>query len=89
MCILPLLFCRAWQKNHYPQKMCVGFYPLGARMPLHFFNNKIWLCGDSLAITFPRQVARMHDIQRGDYMEISPIGIGGIQDNEGGWIERR
>ena len=34
------------------------------------------LCGDSLAITLPRQIVRMHDIEKGDTMEISPIGTG-------------
>ena len=37
---------------------------------------RVRLCGDSLAITLPRQVARMHNIEKGDTMEISPIGSG-------------
>jgi len=37
---------------------------------------RVRLCGDSLAITLPAQVAKMHDISRGDTMEISPIGTG-------------
>jgi antitoxin component of MazEF toxin-antitoxin module len=37
---------------------------------------RVRLCGDSLAITLPRQIARMHDIDKGDTMEISPIGSG-------------
>ena len=37
---------------------------------------RVRLCGDSLAITLPRQVARMHDIEKGDTMEISPIESG-------------
>ena len=37
---------------------------------------KVRLCGDSLAITIPRQIARMHNIEKGDYMELSPIGTG-------------
>jgi len=37
---------------------------------------RVRLCGDSLAITLPRQVARMHNIGKGDTMEISPIGSG-------------
>jgi len=37
---------------------------------------RVRLCGDSLAITLPRQIARMHDIEQGDTMEISPIGSG-------------
>ena len=36
----------------------------------------IRLCGDSLAITLPRQVARMHDIEKGGTMEIYPVGGG-------------
>jgi len=35
---------------------------------------RVRLCGDSLAITLPAQVARMHNIAQGDTMEISPIG---------------
>ena len=35
---------------------------------------RVRLCGDSFAITLPRQVARMHNIERGDTVEISPIG---------------
>ena len=34
------------------------------------------VCGDSLAITLPRQVAKLRNIDKGDYMEISPIGAG-------------
>ena len=37
---------------------------------------RVRLCGDSLAITLPAQVAKMHNINRGDYMEISPIEDG-------------
>ena len=37
---------------------------------------RVRLCGDSLAITLPAQVARMHNIEKGDIMEISPIGTG-------------
>jgi len=37
---------------------------------------RVRLCGDSLAITLPRQIARMHDIEKGDTMEISPIRSG-------------
>lgn len=37
---------------------------------------RVRLCGDSLAITLPAQVAKMHNIERGDHMEISPIGTG-------------
>jgi len=37
---------------------------------------RVRLCGDSLAITLPRQIARLHDIEKGNTMEISPIGSG-------------
>lgn len=37
---------------------------------------RVRLCGDSLAITLPRQVAKLHNIEKGNYMEISPIGTG-------------
>jgi antitoxin component of MazEF toxin-antitoxin module len=37
---------------------------------------RVRFCGDSLAITLPAQVAKMHDIKKGDTMEISPIGSG-------------
>ncbi len=37
---------------------------------------KIRVCGQSLAITIPSQIAKMHDIEKGNYMEISPIGYG-------------
>ena len=37
---------------------------------------KVRVCGESLAITIPAQIAKMHDIKKGDYMEISPIGYG-------------
>ena len=37
---------------------------------------RVRLCGDSLAITLPAQIAKMHDISLGDYMEISLIGTG-------------
>ena len=37
---------------------------------------RVRLCGDSLAITLPRQIAKLHNIDKGDTMEISPIGGG-------------
>jgi hypothetical protein len=37
---------------------------------------RVRLCGDSLAITAPRQIARMHNIEKRGYMELSPIGTG-------------
>ena len=40
-------------------------------------------CGDSMAITLPAQVAKMHNINRGDYMEISPIGNGEFKIKKG------
>lgn len=40
---------------------------------------KVRLCGDSLAITLPRQIARMHDIAQGDTMEISHWKVGSLR----------
>lgn len=37
---------------------------------------RVRICGDSLAITLPRQIAKLHNIEKGDIMEISPIGTG-------------
>jgi len=37
---------------------------------------RVRLCGDSLAITLPAQVAQLHNIEKDDTMEISPIGTG-------------
>ena len=37
---------------------------------------RVRVCGDSLAITLPRQIAKLHNIEQGDTMEISPIGTG-------------
>ncbi len=37
---------------------------------------RVRVCGDSLAITLPSQVAQLHNIKKGDMMEISPIGTG-------------
>jgi len=51
-----------------------GFLSNGALVPPYFFNNKIWLCNDSLAITIPTQVTKMHHIEKGDYFEFNPIG---------------
>ncbi len=34
------------------------------------------MCGDSLAITIPSQIAELHNIKEGDYMEFEPIGSG-------------
>ena len=34
------------------------------------------MCGESLAITIPRQIAELHGIKEGDYMEFEPIGTG-------------
>ena len=48
---------------------------------------KFRLCGESLAITIPAQIARMHDIEKGDLDGDISYWIWGIQDKEGG--ERR
>ena len=37
-------------------------------------KRKVRICGESLAITIPSQIAELHDIKEGDYMEFEPIG---------------
>jgi len=37
---------------------------------------RVRLCGNSPAIKLPRQIARMHDIEKGDTTKISSIGTG-------------
>ncbi len=39
-------------------------------------KRKVRMCGESLAITIPSQIAEMHNIREGDYMEFTPIGSG-------------
>ncbi len=39
-------------------------------------KRKVRMCGDSLAITIPSQIAELHNIKEGDYMEFEPIGSG-------------
>ncbi len=39
-------------------------------------KRKVRMCGESLAITIPSQIAQMHNIKEGDYMEFEPIGSG-------------
>ena len=39
-------------------------------------KRKVRICGESLAITIPSQIAELHDIKPGDYMEFEPIGYG-------------
>ena len=39
-------------------------------------RRKVRICGKSLAITLPSQVAKLHDIKEGDYIEFEPIGFG-------------
>ncbi|RLF47517.1 MAG: hypothetical protein DRN29_02325, partial [Thermoplasmata archaeon] len=39
-------------------------------------KRKVRKCGKSLAITIPSQIAELHDIKEGDYMEFEPIGYG-------------
>ena len=40
-------------------------------MPL---KRKVRKTGESLAITMPSQIAELHDIHEGDYVEFTPIG---------------
>jgi hypothetical protein len=39
-------------------------------------KRKVRMCGESMAITIPSQIAELHDIKVGDYMEFEPIGSG-------------
>jgi hypothetical protein len=39
-------------------------------------KQKVRMCGESLAITIPSQIAELHNIIVGDYMEFNPIGNG-------------
>lgn len=39
-------------------------------------KRKVRICGESLAITIPSQIAELHGIKPGDYMEFEPIGYG-------------
>jgi antitoxin component of MazEF toxin-antitoxin module len=42
-------------------------------MPL---KRKVRKTGESLAITLPSQIAELHDIHEGDYLEFTFIGTG-------------
>jgi len=42
-------------------------------------KRKVRMCGESLAITIPRQIAELHGIKEGDYMEFEPIGTGSLR----------
>jgi len=37
---------------------------------------KVRKTGESLAVTLPSQIAELHDICEGDYVEFTPIGTG-------------
>ena len=39
-------------------------------------KRKVRMCGESLAITIPSQIAELHDIKEGNFMEFEPIGSG-------------
>ena len=39
-------------------------------------RRKVKMCGESLAITIPSQIAELHNLKVGDYMEFTPIGSG-------------
>ena len=39
-------------------------------------KRKVCKAGEGLAMTILSQIAKMHDIEKGDYIEISPIGYG-------------
>ena len=39
-------------------------------------KRKVRVCGESLSITIPKQIAELHNINAGDYIEFEPIGYG-------------
>ena len=39
-------------------------------------KRKVRMCGESLAVTIPSQIAELHNIKEGDYMEFKSIGSG-------------
>ena len=39
-------------------------------------KREIHKCGESLSITIPKQIAELHNINIGDYIEFEPIGYG-------------
>jgi len=39
-------------------------------------KRKIRMARESLAVTIPSQIAQLHDINEGDYLEFTPIGYG-------------
>jgi hypothetical protein len=39
-------------------------------------KRKVRMCGESLAVTIPSQIAELHNIKVGDYMAFEPIGSG-------------
>lgn len=39
-------------------------------------KRKVRKTGESLAITLPSQIAELHSINEGDYVEFTPIGTG-------------
>ena len=45
-------------------------------MPL---TRKARVVGSSLVITIPSQIAKAHDINNGDQLEIIPLGLGEIR----------
>jgi len=39
-------------------------------------KHKVRMAGESLAVTILPQIAQLHDIKEGDYLESTPIGYG-------------
>ena len=39
-------------------------------------KRKVRQTGESIAVTIPSQIAQLHDINEGDYLEFEPIGTG-------------
>ena len=50
-------------------------------MPLKY---KVRKTGESLAITLPSQIAALHGIHEGDYVEFTPIGTGEFRKKKRG-----
>ena len=44
-------------------------------------KRKVRICGKSLAIMIPSQIAELHKINEGDYMEFESIGNGESKSN--------
>jgi bifunctional DNA-binding transcriptional regulator/antitoxin component of YhaV-PrlF toxin-antitoxin module len=61
------------KSKHIYIQIYIWFFCGGWDMPL---TRKARLVGSSLVVTIPSQLAKAHDINDGDEIEIIPIGIG-------------